>query len=278
VAETPGGTPAGTFTGIPVGERADPPPGRARIYRRILASRLHGQLAYRTSFALNVAAQLFAQCTELLVILVIFTQVGSLGGFSRAEVLLIYGLAATAFALADLIVSQIEILPDYIRTGEFDVLLLRPLGPLAQVLTSDIALKRLGRLAGGTIVLGWSLVSLDLDWTPPRVWLALSAPPVGAVILGSIYVAANAVSFWLVDGGELANSVTYGSNFATSYPITIYGPWLRRVMCYAVPGAFVAYFPALALLGRPDPLGLPGALRYASPVVAALAVATTGEA
>jgi ABC-2 type transport system permease protein len=43
-------------------------------------------------------------------------------------------------------------------------------------------------------------------------------------------------------------------------------------MCYAVPGAFVAYFPVLALLDRPDPLGLPHALRYASPLVAVAAV------
>jgi ABC-2 type transport system permease protein len=93
------------------------------------------------------------------------------------------------------------------------------------------------------------------------------------VILAALWVAANSVSFWLVDGREVANSVTYGSNFATSYPITVYGPWLRRLMCFAVPGAFVAYFPALALLGRPDPLGLPEALRYSSPLVAALALA-----
>jgi ABC-2 type transport system permease protein len=39
-----------------------------------------------------------------------------------------------------------------------------------------------------------------------------------------------------------------------------------------VPSAFVAYFPALAILDRPDPLGLPHALRYAAPVVAAAAV------
>lgn len=43
-------------------------------------------------------------------------------------------------------------------------------------------------------------------------------------------------------------------------------------MCFAVPSAFVAYFPALALLGRPDPLGLPEALRWSSPLVALLAV------
>jgi ABC-2 type transport system permease protein len=155
-------------------------------------------------------------------------------------------------------------------------MLLRPLGTLPQLLSADVALKRVGRVAAGVGVLVWSLSTLDLDWTPTRALLAITAPVAGAVILAAMWVAANAVSFWLVDGREVANSVTYGSNFSTSYPITIYGPWLRRIMCYAVPAAFVAYFPALALLGRPDPLGLPDALQWSSPLVAAVAVAAAG--
>lgn len=220
-------------------------------------------------------AQIIGQAIELLGILVVFTQVRSLGGFSSTEVVLMYGLAATAFGLAILCVEQIEKLPEYVRTGQFDVMLLRPLSTLAQLLTADLALKRLGRVGTGLAVLGWSLTTLQLDWTPVRALVAATAPLVGAVILAALFVAANTVSFWLIDGQEAANSVTYGSNFATSYPITVYGPWLRRLMCFVLPGAFVAYFPALALLGRPDPLGLPDALRYSPPLVAALTVALT---
>ena len=245
--------------------------GTGSIYPRIVASRVRSQLAYPASFALDVVAQFIGQCIELIVILVVFTQVSSLGGFSAGEVVLIYGLSATAFGLADLSVGQVEELPTYIRTGEFDVMLLRPLGTLPQLLSADIALKRVGRVAMGLLTLVWALIGLDLEWTPVRALLLVVAPVAGAVILAAIWITANAVSFWLVDGRELANSVTYGSNFSTSYPITIYGPWLRRALCYAVPAAFVAYFPALALLGKPDPLGLPAALQWSSPLVAAVA-------
>lgn len=248
----------------------------ASVYLRIIGSRIRSQFAYPMSFALDVSAQFIGQGIELVAILVLFTQVTALGGFSAGEVLLIYGLAATAFGLADLTVGQVEELPEYIRTGEFDVMLLRPLGTLAQLLSADVALKRLGRVAAGLLVLGWSLATLDLPWTPARAVLAVTTPLVGAVILSAIWVAANSVSFWIVDGREMANSFTYGSNFSTSYPITLYGPWLRRALCYAVPAAFVAYFPALALLGRPDPLGLPAALQWSSPLVAVLAVTVAG--
>jgi ABC-2 type transport system permease protein len=244
-----------------------------RVYPRIIGSRIRSQLAYPVSFALDAVAQVIGQGIELIVILVVFTRTTSLGGFDRTEVLVMYGLAATAFGLADLAVGQIEELPEYIRTGELDVLLLRPLGTLTQLLSADIALRRLGRVAIGLVVLGWALAGAGIAWTPARVLLAATAPVVGGIIFAAIWVAATTVSFWLVDGREVANSVTYGSNFSTSYPITVYGPWLRRVMCFAVPAAFVAYFPALALLGRADPLGLPDALQWSSPVVAAIAVA-----
>jgi ABC-2 type transport system permease protein len=249
---------------------------RQRIYLRIIGSRVRGQLTYRTSFALDVIAQFLGQSIELVAILVLFTQVTALGGFSAPEVLLLYGLAATAFGLADLTVGQVEELATFIRTGEFDVMLLRPLGTLPQLLSADVALKRIGRVASGLLVLGWSLATLDLPWTPARALLAVIAPISGAVIISAIFVAANSVSFWIVDGREMANSFTYGSSFSTSYPITIYGPWLRRALCYAVPAAFVGYFPALGLLGRPDPLGLPAALQWSSPLVAVIAVAVAG--
>ncbi|MFC4947055.1 ABC transporter permease [Pseudonocardia sp. GCM10023141] len=242
------------------------------VYSRIIASRARAQLAYPGSFALDLIAQLLGQGIELVAILVIFTQVTSLGGFSAGEVLLIYGLAATAFGIADLTVGQIEQLPEYVRTGEFDVMLLRPLGALPQLLSADVSLKRVGRVVIGLGVLVWSLAHLNIHWTTLKVVVAIGTPLVGAVILGAIWVATNTVSFWFVDGREFANSLTYGSNFSTSYPATIYGPWLRGLLCFAVPSAFVAYFPTLALLDRADPLGLPEALRYSSPLIAIVTV------
>ena len=47
---------------------------------------------------------------------------------------------------------------------------------------------------------------------------------------------------------------------------------MRRFFTFVVPLAFVNYEPALYLLGRPDPLGLPDGVRVLSPA-AALAMA-----
>jgi ABC-2 type transport system permease protein len=64
---------------------------RLVVYRSLLAASVRSQLAYPTSFALQCAAQALLQLQNMVVILVLFSQVGELGGFTRQEVLLIYG-------------------------------------------------------------------------------------------------------------------------------------------------------------------------------------------
>ncbi|MDQ2791560.1 MAG: ABC-2 family transporter protein [Actinomycetota bacterium] len=241
-------------------------------YRRLLGGAVRSQLAYPASFGLQLVGQALAQGVDLLAILVLFGRVAAMGGFSRDEVLLIYGLASVGFGLADLAVGQLDRLPDLIRSGQLDAMLLRPLSVLGQLCAADLALRRLGRVVAGAVTLGYALLAVEITWTPARVALVIVSPLTAAVILGAIWVAAASVCFWVVDGRELASSVTYGSNVFTSYPITIFSDWVRRLLAFIVPGAFVAYYPVLGLLGKPDPLGLPAVLRWCAPLVAMAAV------
>ncbi|MFC6089566.1 ABC-2 family transporter protein [Saccharothrix sp. BKS2] len=247
-----------------------------RVYPRLIAARLRGQASYRASFALLCVASALSQLVELAVILVLFNRVDALGGFSVDEVVLVYALAGVAFGLADLVAGQLDELPTHLRTGTFDVLLLRPLSTLAQVMASDLHLRKIGRTLASAVVLVYALVHNDIAWSPLTAPLVLVAPISGAVIFSAVWVIAGSICFWLIDGQELANSVTYGSSAFTSYPATVYGPWLRRFFAFVVPGAFVAYYPALALLDRPDPLGGPALLGWASPLVAAVTAVVAG--
>jgi ABC-2 type transport system permease protein len=117
---------------------------------------------------------------------------------------------------------------------------------------------------------------VDIDWTPARVLLLVVTPLAGCAIFCSIFVAAAAASFWLVEGTEFANAFTYGGNYLSSLPFTIFHVAVRRFFTFVVPGAFVAYLPTLGLLGRPDPAGLPGWLSWSGPLAAVLAASGAG--
>jgi ABC-2 type transport system permease protein len=246
------------------------------IYRRLIGARIRSQLQYRLSFALTLIGVALVTFLDFAVILILFGQVDALGDWSVGEVAVLYGISCVSFALTDLAIGHIDLLPRMIREGDFDLILIRPLGTLFQVVSSDFALRRLGRFAQGLAVLIVATVSLDIEWTAGRVGMLFVGVIAGAAIFAGIWIANATIAFWLVDSMEATNAFTNGGGFMAQYPINIFGPWLRRLVDFVIPVSFVAYFPPLFVLDKEDPLGLPSALQYASPAVAVLLCIPSG--
>jgi len=147
---------------------------------------------------------------------------------------------------------------------------------LNSIFASGFAVRRFAKAVQGGVVFVYAVSTLSVHWTLWRVLFLLLSIPVGMVIFGSIWVIGACLAFWTTDGGEFTNAFTYGGTFLAQYPIDIYSAWLRRFLAYIVPLAFVCYFPALFILDKPDPLGLPRFLELASPAVALVAAAVAG--
>ncbi len=245
-------------------------------YRHLVGAQVRSQAQYRASFVIDVGGSVMFGLFDVASVVVLFRVTPGLGGFAFPEVFLMAALAGCAFAGADLAVGNVERLRVYVRSGTFDALLVRPLGSLAQLVTMDVATRRVGRVVFGVTVLLVAAAQVPVPLTPARLALLALTPVAGAVIFGAVFVATATVAFWWIESGEIANGLTYGGLNFTQYPITIYGALFRRLFAYGVGFAFVAYYPALAVLDRPDPLGAPAVLGYASPVVAAVAATAAG--
>lgn len=231
-------------------------------YVAIAASRVRSQLQYPTSFALDLLSSLMVGLLELTEVYVVFHNVPLLGGLDLTAALLVFAFANVSFSLADLVAGHLDQVPVYLRAGTLDVLLLRPMPVLAQLVLTDVTLKRLGRGLLAAFVLVAALLRLPVDWNPARVALAVTTPLTGAVIFASLFVAAGAVQFRLVDGGEFANGFTYGGSYAAAFPTTVFPLPLRILYTFVVPAAFTSYLPAVALLGRPGAPALPAWLGW----------------
>jgi ABC-2 type transport system permease protein len=149
---------------------------------------------------------------------------------------------------------------------------------LAQVAADRFALRRLGRITQGLMVLGWALLRVDVAWTPVKALLLPVMLISGAAIFSAVFVAGGAFQFWAGDASEVQNSVTYGGNTMLQYPPTIFARELVRGVTFVVPLAFVNWLPALDVLGEPDPLGLPRWVDFTSPLVAVVCCALAGAA
>ena len=244
----------------------------ARIYLRLIGARARSQLEYRASLVLQIFASALLTLLDFVMILVLFENVPELDGWTVQQVALLYGIAGVSFALTDLIVGHLDLFPQMIRDGTFDQILVRPLPSLLQVVASDFSLRRIGKILQAVAVLAVALAAADIDWTVGRAAMVPLAVVSGTLIYTGVWIALATIAFWIVDAIEFVNAFTYGGNFLSAYPITIFGRWLRNLVIFLIPIAFVAYMPALYILDKPDELGLPEALQYASPFVAVLTI------
>lgn len=249
-----------------------------RAYGLIVAMWVRSTMAYRASFLMTALGNLAVTGLDFATIMLMFSHVTTLGGFTLPEVAFLYGTTSTAFGLADLAMGSMDRLGRRVRDGTLDTLLLRPVPVLAQVAADRFALRRLGRVTQGSLVLGWSLSRLDVDWTVLKVAMLPMMLLSGAAIFGAVFVAGAAFQFWAGDASEVQNSFTYGGNTLLQYPPSIFARDLVRGVTFIVPLAFVNWLPALRILGRADPLALPGWLDFASPLVAVVCCAVAGLA
>ena len=245
--------------------------GELRAYAALVSGHWRSVASYRASFVVDLLTNVGATVVDVATVLVLFGATGSLAGFTVREGLLVVALSSCGFAVADFGVGNIDRLKTYVRTGAMDAVLVRPLGVLLQLVLMDLPLRKLLRVLVGVGVLTAALRVNDIDWTPARAVLVVVAPLAGAVFFGSIFVASASLAFWWVESGQVGSAFTYGGRDFTAYPVPVFGGWFRAVFAYGMGFGFVAYQPALALLGRADPLGLPAGAGFLSPLVALVA-------
>ncbi len=82
----------------------------------------------------------------------------------------------------------------------------------------------------------------------------------GLVILGAV------MSFWTTESLEIMNMLTYGGVETAQYPMAVYQKYFQRFFTFVVPLAMVTYFPILAVLDIPDPLGTTRAWQMVAPL------------
>src|SRR5258708_27429151 len=238
------------------------------LYVRLVSAHVRSQMQYKVSFILSLVGSFMVNLTEFGVVAILFTRIPQLAGWSLAEVALLYGLSGTSFATAEIVASALDSFQVHIVRGTFDRVLVRPRGALFQVLVEDVALRRAGRVLQAGLVLVIALRLLGIEWSLDKALVLAMALISGTVIYFSIFVLGAAFCFWSVQAKEATHVFTYGGDGLASYPLDIYRGSVRRFFTFVIPLAFVNYEPALYLLRRPHPLGLPDGVRLLSPLAA----------
>ncbi len=237
---------------------------------RIANLRLRGQMQYRSSFLMQIFGGFVVSFGELIVLLTLFQRFENLGGWSLGEVLFLHGMSLVMFSVSETLSQGLRGVPILIREGTFDRVLVRPMSAFVQALVTDVSLRHLGLVAQGVLVFGLAISLVDIAWSPAKVTFLAVVLVSGAALFLALFTIEAIISFWTVNSLEAINAFTYGGSDLGQYPIHIFDQRLRALFLWIIPIGFLTYYPALYILDKPDPLGLPGVARFVGPIAACL--------
>jgi ABC-2 type transport system permease protein len=241
-----------------------------RLYGRYVSISLRGQLEYRASFLMQAFGQFAVTGLEFVAIWALFIRFGQIQGWRLEEVAFFYGLISITFAFADALARGFDVFGNMVKYGEFDRLLLRPRSTVLQLFGQELTLRRLGRLTQSVAVMTYAVYALEIAWSVERVLLAVATVACGVCLFIGLVILEATSAFWTTEGLEAWNAFTYGGVSMSQYPMAIYRPWFRRFFTFVIPLACINYFPGVAILGRPDPLGTPIPVLWLSPLAGPL--------
>jgi ABC-2 type transport system permease protein len=240
-----------------------------RLYVTLLGAGLRGQLQYRANFLLWIVTGLVYQLTGFVFIWVVLTRFESLAGWTLGEVAFLYALRLLGHGTGLLMFGRMIDIEDLVREAEFDRILVRPASTLLQVFTKTFPVAHIGDFVGGLGLFLAANAMVGVDWSAPALVFLLLAVVGAALVEMGIKLMIATLTFRFLSTRALVRVVDdVFSNFG-NYPTRIFGG-MQLFLTFALPVAFIAYFPASVLLARTDELAVHPLFAYLAPLAGAL--------
>jgi ABC-2 type transport system permease protein len=227
------------------------------IYSIMLRNSLIREMSFKANFILWMVVEVLWFLGQIVFFSIIFGSINQIGDWSKWEVVLLVG---THQIIAQLFQAfffvNVANIPDLVRTGKLDSMLLLPIDSQFAVSSKQFGLDSVVNAALGGVVVIISLVQLSFVPQPIHIALYLVALAFGVAIHYSIMLTLAAVSFWIVRAQGLVYGYFNFLNIAR-YPDVIYPQIFRWIFSWLIPVVIVANIPARVLI---KPMGNPALL------------------
>lgn len=221
-------------------------------------------MEYRADFFIGIFAMFISNLTTIIFFWVLFQNIVQMNGWTFWQLVFLSGLAALAVGiwhafLVGLAPWRVE---RYIRRGDFDRILVRPVNSFIYLIISNMDDDGFGDLFAGLLIVYIGATMSGILFNPTNI-LLLSIFMFGAVlILFSLTILISSLCFWIVKSGAIGDIIWVLLRFI-DFPLDVYNPLITFILTFIVPIAFINYYPAQLFLGK----GLYTQAAYVTPLI-----------
>ncbi|MGB8353103.1 MAG: ABC-2 family transporter protein [Chthoniobacteraceae bacterium] len=243
-----------------------------QIYWIMMRNSLIREMNFKANFILWMIVELLWFVGQIVFIQVMFSYVDVIGDWSKWEVVLLVGthqLIGQIFQAFFYV--NVANLPELVRTGKLDFMLLLPVDSQFAVSTRQFGMDNIVNALVGVGIVIFALVKLSVVPGVVQILLYLVAIALGVAIHYSLMFFLATISFWIVRAQGLIYGYFNLFNIAR-YPDAIFGGWFKIVFSWIIPVIIVANIPARILMRS---LGQPSLLLLQLAVAAIFVVAAS---
>ncbi|WP_226530819.1 ABC transporter permease [Metabacillus niabensis] len=221
------------------------------MFTQYVGQYMKTRMQYRADMVVELLSDMLFQVTNLVFILVVFGHTQFLSGWTRDEIIFIYGFFLVPFAVFGAFFNIWDFNERYIVKGEMDRILTRPIHSLFQVILERMELESLFGAITGIIIMGYASTQLGLSFHWYDIIFFIIFVISGALVYAGIFVSLASIGFWS-DARTSLMPMMYNIGNYGRYPVDIYNSVIRFVLTWILPFAFVGVYPAAYFLDKEE--------------------------
>ncbi|WP_117161176.1 ABC transporter permease [Paraliobacillus sp. X-1268] len=239
-----------------------------KLYIEFIKLRISGVAEYRKAFIIGAIAQFVSYFAEFFLIWVIVLEFQSINGWSAPEVLLLYGLNLSSYAIAGFFFfTPTSQLPVMVKDGTFDELLIKPLNSFWYLVCREFNTGYLSHFILSLLVIIYSFNALNIDMNISNYLFLVITLIGGALIQGAALIITSVPSFWFVENKGLKEILFSQAKGFIRYPITIFNTPIQIILTLIIPYAFINFYPAQFFIEKNDFSIFNSSFQYLTPIV-----------
>lgn len=220
-------------------------------FKALFIASLKSQTEYRFNFIMDIILSGLAIFSDFMITLVILSNFKDMAGWNLGEIALIYSIIEGGWGIFRLFGEGLHRFQELTLSGRFDVLLIRPVSTVKQVMLQKFQFRRLGVIgqAVGVGIMG----ALYAGMASPGFFVIYCILIVlSALLIFSVNLILSAIAFWTIRNEDILALASYSMRTAAYYPLNIYADFVKIVLTFIVPMATAAYYPMSYLSGKTD--------------------------
>ena len=237
------------------------------LYCDFVKIKLRRMTEYPTAFWAFTIAKMMAWAADLIIIYLMVFRFKSVLSWSAYEVLLLYSINATSYAIAGFFMyNAFHTLSSHIQMGTFDEMLTKPLNPFLYLCFKSFSTGYIGNLIATITALVVCIVKLNIRMSLINIFYFIIIIFGSALIHSGMFMFANIPVFWVIKADALS-TFRFALEDFIRYPVSIYDRWIQVMLTFVFPVAFINFYPVQYFLKKDDFLGFSPALAHMTPVI-----------